>query len=86
MSTPPAHPRIPYGEADFRRIRLNRWLYVDKTRFLRRLEEERYAFLMGTIYQSAMIPAAGPGAVRLPYSAPTRAAVLGAGGGATPWR
>ena len=46
MSTPPAHPRIPYGEADFRRIRLNRWLYVDKTRFLRRLEEERYAFLI----------------------------------------
>ena len=46
MSTPPAHPRIPYGEADFRRIRLNRWLYVDKTRFVRRLEEERYAFLI----------------------------------------
>ena len=46
MITPPAHPRIPYGEADFRRIRLNRWLYVDKTRFLRRLEEERYAFLI----------------------------------------
>ena len=46
MSTPPTHPRIPYGEADFRRIRLNRWLYVDKTRFLRRLEEERYAFLI----------------------------------------
>ena len=42
----PAHPRIPYGEADFRRIRWNRWLYVDKTRFLRRLEEERYAFLI----------------------------------------
>ena len=46
MSTPPTHPRIPYGEADFRRIRRNRWLYVDKTRFLRRLEEERYAFLI----------------------------------------
>ena len=46
MSTPPTHPRIPYGEADFRRIRWNRWLYVDKTRFLRRLEEERYAFLI----------------------------------------
>ena len=44
--TPPVHPRIPYGEADFRRIRLNRWLYVDKTRFLRRLEEERYALLI----------------------------------------
>ena len=47
MSTFPAHPRIPYGEADFRRIRRNRWLYVDKTRFLRRLEEEeRYALLI----------------------------------------
>ena len=42
----PAYPRIPYGEADFRRIRLNGWLYVDKTRFLRRLEEERYALLI----------------------------------------
>ena len=41
-----AYPRIPYGEADFCRIRLNRWLYVDKTRFLRRLEQERYAFLI----------------------------------------
>ena len=41
-----AYPRIPYGESDFRRIRLNRWLYVDKTRFLRRLERERYAFLI----------------------------------------
>ena len=40
------HPRIPYGEANFQRIRLNRWLYVDKTRFLRRLEDERYAFLI----------------------------------------
>ena len=35
-------PRIPYGEADFRRIRLNKWLWVDKTRFVRRLEDERY--------------------------------------------
>ena len=42
----PAYPRIPYGESDFRRIRLRRWLYVDKTRFLRRLEQERYAFLI----------------------------------------
>ena len=41
-----AHPRIPYGESDFQRIRRNRWLYVDKTRFLRRLEEERYVFLI----------------------------------------
>ncbi len=41
-----AHPRIPYGESDFQRIRRNRWLYVDKSRFLRRLEEERYVFLI----------------------------------------
>ena len=41
-----ACPRIPYGEADIRRIRLKGWLYVDKTRFLRRLEEESYAFLV----------------------------------------
>ena len=43
---PPVRPRIPYGEASFRRIRVNGWLYVDKTRFLRPLEEERYAFLI----------------------------------------
>ena len=41
-----SYPRIPYGEADIRRIRLRGWLYVDKTRFLRRLEEESYAFLI----------------------------------------
>ena len=41
-----AYPRIPYGEADIRRIRLKGWLYVDKTRFLRRLEDESYAFLI----------------------------------------
>ena len=40
------HPRIPYGQSDFRRIRLRRWLYVDKTRFLRRLEREDYVFLI----------------------------------------
>ena len=40
------YPRIPYGEADIRRIRLKGWLYVDKTRFLHRLEEESYAFLI----------------------------------------
>ena len=43
---PTVHPRIPYGEADFRRIRLNGWLYVDKTRFLRPLEDERYVLLI----------------------------------------
>ena len=40
------YPRIPYGEADIRRIRLRGWLYVDKTRFLRRLEDESYVFLI----------------------------------------
>ena len=43
---PLPYPRIPYGEADFRRIRLRRWLYVDKTRFLRELENESYVFLV----------------------------------------
>ena len=42
----PAYPHIPYGLGDFRRIRLKRRLYVDKTRFIRRLEQEDYAFLI----------------------------------------
>ena len=42
----PANPRIPYGQSDFRRIRPRKWLYVDKTRFLRRLEQEDYVFLI----------------------------------------
>ena len=46
MNETPAYPHIPYGQGDFRRIRLNRWLYVDKTRFLRRLEQEHYVFLI----------------------------------------
>ena len=46
MGVVPVHPRIPYGQADFRRIRLRKWLYVDKTRFLRRLEREDYVFLI----------------------------------------
>ena len=45
MDEVPAHPCIPYGQSDFRRIRLRKWLYVDKTRFLRRLEQEDYVFL-----------------------------------------
>ena len=40
------YPRIPYGKADICCIRLRGWLYVDKTRFLRRLEDESYAFLI----------------------------------------
>ena len=46
MDETPAYPYIPYGQGDFRRIRLRRWLYVDKTRFLRRLEQEHYVFLI----------------------------------------
>ena len=46
MDEASAYPHIPYGEGDFRRIRLRKCLYVDKTRFLRRLELERYAFLI----------------------------------------
>ena len=46
MDETPAYPHIPYGQGDFRRIRLNRWLYVDKTRFLRRLEQEHYVVLI----------------------------------------
>ena len=41
-----AHPHIPYGDANVSRIRLRGWLYVDKTRFLRRLEDESYVFLV----------------------------------------
>ncbi len=42
----PGYPSVPYGDADFRRIRLTGSLYVDKTRYLRRLEQERFAFLI----------------------------------------
>ena len=44
MSVP--YPLIPYGWADFRAIRLDGRLYVDKTRFIRMLENERFAFLI----------------------------------------
>ena len=40
------HPQIPYGWADFEALRREGCLYVDKTRFLRDLEQERYAFLI----------------------------------------
>ena len=43
---PASYPRIPYGWADFRAIRLENRLYVDKTRFVHALEEERYVFLI----------------------------------------
>ena len=43
---PASYPRIPYGWANFRAIRLEKRLYVDKTRFIYPLEEERYTFLI----------------------------------------
>ena len=43
---PASYPRIPYGWADFRAIRLENRLYVDKTRFIYPLEEERYTLLI----------------------------------------
>ena len=42
----PDYPRIPYGWADFRAMRLENRLYVDKTHFLRPLEDERFVFLI----------------------------------------
>ncbi len=30
---------IPYGEANFERIRTENWLYVDKTQYIQKLEE-----------------------------------------------
>ena len=39
-------PTIPYGWSDFAAMRKERCLYVDKTRFVRDLEAERYAFLV----------------------------------------
>ena len=41
-----AYPQIPYGWADFEAMRRERTLYVDKTRFLHDLEQERFAFLI----------------------------------------
>ena len=49
MAAPPdpaPFPAIPYGRGNFRSIRLDRCLYVDKTRFIRALEQERYAFFI----------------------------------------
>ena len=41
-----AFPAIPYGRAYFKGIRLEGCLYVDKTRFIRELEDERYVFFI----------------------------------------
>ena len=44
---PPPFPPIPYGRGNFRAIRLDGSLYVDKTRFIRTLEQEaHYAFFI----------------------------------------
>ncbi len=43
---PTSSPPIPYGWSDFALMRRERSLYVDKTRFLRELENERFAFLI----------------------------------------
>ena len=39
---PTAFPQIPYGWAHFEAMRLERCLYVDKTRFLHELEKPIY--------------------------------------------
>ena len=41
-----SYPLIPYGWADFRAMRLEGRLYVDKTRFIPPLENERFTFLI----------------------------------------
>ena len=41
-----AFPEIPYGRADFRGIRLDGALYVDKTHFIRPLERQRYVLFI----------------------------------------
>ena len=48
MATAPSkpYPLIPYGMADFHAIRREGFLYVDKTRFVRELENERYVFFL----------------------------------------
>ena len=48
-SAPPAEasfPAIPYGFAYFKGLRLDGFLYVDKTRFLRALEQVRFVFFI----------------------------------------
>ena len=40
------YPAIPYGQAYFKGIRQEGSLYVDKTRFIREMEQERHVFLI----------------------------------------
>ena len=46
IPSPPDYPPIPYGRAAFSSVRRDGCLYVDKTRFIRALERERYVFLI----------------------------------------
>ena len=41
-----SYPPIPYGMSDFSAIRREGFLYVDKTRFVRELENDRHVFLL----------------------------------------
>ena len=41
-----SYPPIPYGMADFAAMRREGYLYVDKSRFVRDLENERYVFFV----------------------------------------
>ena len=40
------YPKIPYGRADFRGIRLDGSLYVDKTAFIRPLEDHNHVLFI----------------------------------------
>ncbi len=41
-----SYPIIPYGVSDFRGLRRRNMTYVDKTRFVRFLEDRRHAFFI----------------------------------------
>ena len=45
-ATPVRYPPIPCGRGDFRSVRLDGCLYVDETRFIRTLENERFVFFI----------------------------------------
>ena len=42
----PRYPSVPYGRASFPSVRRDSCLYVDKTSFIRQLENERYVFFI----------------------------------------
>ncbi len=41
-----SYPDLPYGVSDFKGLRRDEMTYVDKTRFIRRLERHRYVFFI----------------------------------------